>query len=165
MAWVRSHRSRRPCSITPSACPRNSTCSTPTSAAEASSSASRSGPASWGDIEPMPASPLVTRQYVIVLPCLVQRATAAAVPYSMSSGWATMTSARSHVSGSGWNGGGWAGSVIGSSSWSGAAESAAGGGGELDHRLGADAVELANELGVAVGQAVALLGEAVDLGR
>ena len=33
------------------------------------------------------------------LPCCVQRATAAAAPYSMSSGWATTASARSQSSG------------------------------------------------------------------
>ena len=42
----------------------------------------------------MPASPLVTRQYTISLPCAVQRATAAAEPNSRSSGWATTASAR-----------------------------------------------------------------------
>ena len=41
----------------------------------------------------MPASPLVTMAYTTRLPWPVQRATAAAAPNSMSSGWATTQSA------------------------------------------------------------------------
>src|SRR5436305_6844085 len=37
----------------------------------------------------------------MALPCPVQRATAAAAPYSRSSGWATTQSARDHVSSTG----------------------------------------------------------------
>ena len=63
--------------------------STPTTAALARSSASRSGPASSGGIA-RPASPLVTSAYVIRLPAAVHLAMALAAPYSRSSGWATI---------------------------------------------------------------------------
>ena len=42
----------------------------------------------------MPASPRVTSRYATSLPWSVQRATALAAPYSMSSGWATTANAR-----------------------------------------------------------------------
>ena len=48
----------------------------------------------------MPASPRVASRYVTCLPCAVQRATADAVPYSMSSGCAATARQRSQSSGS-----------------------------------------------------------------
>src|SRR5439155_25662959 len=87
---------------TPSAWPvRNSTVSTPTTCALRRSSSARSGPVSAGGRPSMPASPRVTRRYAICFPASVHDATAAAAPYSMSSGCATMQSARVQSSGSG----------------------------------------------------------------
>jgi hypothetical protein len=54
----------------------------------------------------IPASPEVTMQYTTSFPCAVQRATAAAEPNSMSSGCATIASARLQSSGNGSSGGG-----------------------------------------------------------
>ena len=51
--------------------------------------------------ESIPASPCVASRYATSLPCAVQRAIAAAAPYSRSSGWATIASARSQSSDSG----------------------------------------------------------------
>ena len=49
----------------------------------------------------MPASPEVTSAYATDLPAAVHAATALAVPYSRSSGWAAMQSARVQSSGKG----------------------------------------------------------------
>ena len=46
-------------------------------------------------------SPRVTSRYTTCLPAAVQRAMAPAAPYSRSSGWATMQSARDQSSGNG----------------------------------------------------------------
>ena len=62
MAAAKALRSGRPYSSVPSGNPRNSTSVTPTSAAPARSSASRTGPHSSGGRSSMPASPLVARQ-------------------------------------------------------------------------------------------------------
>ena len=60
-----------------------------------------SGPHSAGPSESMPASPLVASTYVTSLPWPVQRAIAPATPYSRSSGWAAIATARSQSSGIG----------------------------------------------------------------
>ena len=57
-----ARRSGTPYSSTPSGKPRNSTVSTPTSAAEATCSASRTRLDSTGGSASIPASPLVTMQ-------------------------------------------------------------------------------------------------------
>ncbi len=88
-----ARRSGTPYSSTPSGRPRKSTTSTPTISAEATCSDSRTRRASAGASPSMPASPLVTMAYTTRLPWPVQRATAAAAPNSMSSGWATTQSA------------------------------------------------------------------------
>ena len=99
IAAAMSRRSGRPYSTRPSGWSRNSTLVTPTTAALARSSASRSRAHSAGGSVSIPASPRVTSRYAIVLPWLVQRAIALAAPYSRSSGCATTARARSHSSG------------------------------------------------------------------
>ena len=101
IAAAMSRRSGIPYSISPSGWARNSTASAPTTAHAARCSASRSGPHSAGGSESIPASPRVASRYATERPSAVQRATAAAAPYSMSSGWATTASARRQSSGIG----------------------------------------------------------------
>src|SRR5262245_16811504 len=100
MAAARSRLSASPYSMVPSGWSRNSTSVTPTTAALSRCSLVRTRALSAGSIESMPASPLLASRYATRLPCPVQRATAAAPPYSRSSGCATIASARSQSSGS-----------------------------------------------------------------
>ena len=92
-----------PYSISPSGWPRNST------VVDARRSRRSPAPRPRGHARTPPGSSVVDPGFaarrragsVTRLPCAVQRATAAAAPYSMSSGWATIASARSQSSGTG----------------------------------------------------------------
>jgi hypothetical protein len=83
-------------SSSPSSYPRNSTCSTPTTLADARASASRISAnrprVISGSLDP--AAPFVTSAYVTCAPSCTHRATVPAHPNSISSGCAATTNTR-----------------------------------------------------------------------